>query len=145
MRVLMVAVGLARTGYFWVDHALLEAGVLQSIFYLFFTLSWNNVVHSMVADLIISLLPPQSPAVRAGFCLVILKDLQVLENTLQIAGKIDKGSKHGLLGHVANLTTAIHKAAAITQSIADFVGMFEEWPAFVRKMTSFTEVSWQAT
>jgi hypothetical protein len=79
MRVLMVAVGLARTGYFWVDHALLEAGVLQSIFYLFFTLPWNNVVHSMVSDLIISLLPPQSPTARAGFCLVILKDLQFLE------------------------------------------------------------------
>jgi len=145
MRMLMVAVGLARTGFFWVDHALLEAGILQSIFYLFFTLPWNNVVHSMVTDLFISLLPPQSPASRAGFCLVVLKDLHFLESVLKAAAKIDPANRVGFLGHIANLTTAIHRAAAVTQPISDYLDTFTEWPGFVRKMTAATEVSWQAT
>jgi len=141
MRILSVAVGLARTGYFYVDQQLLEAEIIQSVIHIFFSLQWNNMLHTLVSDFIVSLLPPQSPTTRSDFCMGVLQDMKFIEKMLN-QYKSNPPISSGLMGHIATITIAIQRGSNLHPPLLNFLSTLPDWPDFAQKMASSSEISW---
>lgn len=141
MRILSVAVGLARTGYFIVDQYLLDAEILQSVIHIFFSLHWNNMLHTLVSEFIVSLLPPQSPSSRSDFCMSVLQDMKFVEKMLNL--HLNKSTTpSGLMGHIATMAIAIQRASNIYPPLQTYLSTLPEWSDFAQKMAASTEISW---
>jgi len=125
LKLLATVISLGKASYFWIDYALVSAGLLEVIVDMFFALSLNNVVHHMISDYLISIF--QSPMFRSDLCLVILKDLRLTERLLQVPT-----TNSLLIGPITSMVASIHRASVNSPLIASYLSEVEGWSGLVQ-------------
>jgi len=129
LKLLSTVIQLGKACYFWIDYALLSAGLFEVIVNMFFALPLNNVVQHMIADFVQSIF--QSPIYhgRSDLCIVILKDLRLAERLVEVP----RGNNM-LLGPSTTVISSIHRAAGASPILASFLSEVEGWSNLVQSV-----------
>eukprot|EP00026_Physarum_polycephalum_P003595 Phypoly_transcript_03608.p1 GENE.Phypoly_transcript_03608~~Phypoly_transcript_03608.p1 ORF type:complete len:642 (-),score=133.65 Phypoly_transcript_03608:261-2186(-) len=140
LKVVDFYLSLLRTRYKNIDDAFAHHGTLKIILDLFFTYRWNNFLHSIVEQIILTILECQNDdlkyemLVNAG-----LLDRIVEANKLNISeGTRPRNARLGYMGFLTTISLSIAAAASSNPKIEELIEHHEEWKNYYN--TSLTEI-----
>jgi len=140
LKVVDFYLSLLRTRYKSIDNAFAHHGTLKIILDLFFTYRWNNFLHSIVEQIILTILECQNDdlkfemLVNAG-----LLDRIVEANKLNISeGTRPRNARLGYMGFLTTISLSIAAAASSNPKIEELIEHHTEWKNYYN--TSLTEI-----
>lgn len=140
LKVVDFYLSLLRTRYRVIDEQFGKQGTLKIILDLFFTYRWNNFLHSIVEQIILTVLESQNDdlkhemLVNAG-----LLDRIVEANKLNISESTrPRNARLGYMGFLTTISLSIAAAASSNPKIEELIEQHTEWKNYYN--TSLTEI-----
>lgn len=141
LKVVDFYLSLLRTRYKSIDDQFIKQGSLKIILDLFFGYRWNNFLHSIVEQIILTILDGQNDDLKNDLLVTAgLLDRIVEANKINIAESAEK-PRNARLGYMGFLTTISLSIAAVASSnpkIDELIEHHTEWKNYYN--TSLTEI-----
>lgn len=141
LKVVDFYLSLLRTRYKSIDDQFIKQGSLKIILDLFFGYRWNNFLHSIVEQIILTILDGQNDDLKNDLLVTAgLLDRIVEANKINIAESTEK-PRNARLGYMGFLTTISLSIAAVASSnpkIDELIEHHTEWKNYYN--TSLTEI-----
>lgn len=141
LKVVDFYLSLLRTRYRSIDEQFAKQGTLKIILDLFFTYRWNNFLHSIVEQIILTILESQNDdlkhemLVNAGLLdrIVEANKLNITESTTR-----PRNARLGYMGFLTTISLSIAAAASSNPRIEELIEQHTEWKNYYN--TSLTEI-----
>lgn len=141
LKVVDFYLSLLRTRYKSIDDQFIKQGSLKIILDLFFGYRWNNFLHSIVEQIILTILDGQNDDLKNDLLVTAgLLDRIVEANKINVAESTEK-PRNARLGYMGFLTTISLSIAAVASSnpkIDELIEHHTEWKNYYN--TSLTEI-----
>lgn len=141
LKVVDFYLSLLRTRYRSIDNAFTQQGTLKIILDLFFTYRWNNFLHSIVEQIILTILECQNDDLKHEMLVTAgLLDRIVEANKLNIseASTRPRNARLGYMGFLTTISLSIAAAASSNPRIEELIEQHTEWKNYYN--TSLTEI-----
>lgn len=141
LKVVDFYLSLLRTRYRSIDEQFAKQGTLKIILDLFFTYRWNNFLHSIVEQIILTILESQNDDLKhemlvdAGLLdrIVEANKLNITESTTR-----PRNARLGYMGFLTTISLSIAAAASSNPKIEELIEQHTEWKNYYN--TSLTEI-----
>jgi len=131
---------LLRTRYRSIDQHFVKQGSLRIILDLFFAYRWNNFLHSIVEQIILTILDGQNDDLKYELLITAgLLDRIVEANKINIAeGAKPRNARLGYMGFLTTISLSIAAVASSNPKIEELIEHHTEWKNYYN--TSLTEI-----
>jgi len=140
LKVVDFYLSLLRTRYRSIDEQFAKQGTLKIILDLFFTYRWNNFLHSIVEQIILTILESQNDDLKHEMLVTAgLLDRIVEANKLNISESTrPRNARLGYMGFLTTISLSIAAAASSNPKIEELIEQHTEWKNYYN--TSLTEI-----
>jgi len=140
LKVVDFYLSLLRTRYRSIDQQFAKQGSLKIILDLFFGYRWNNFLHSIVEQIILTILDGQNDDLKYDLLVTAgLLDRIVEANKINIAeGTKPRNARLGYMGFLTTISLSIAAVASSNPKIDELIEHHTEWKNYYN--TSLTEI-----